>query len=330
MKIVFLDIDGVLNSNFWNDNHQKEISDGTLIDKEKIRILEPLIKRANANIILHSGWRFWFDSELKPLRIEAQRLIELLAEEELTISGVTPDLTTEEIRATKKFSLVKADEILLWLKLHNDVTGWVVLDDLDLHNCHVEQHQVKTNPKIGLTVENIKLAEEILLHEEDDCIGIEFRKFTDYNRGIMYEILKDAYSFDERCAECWDENWKQSDDFFFDNPDIADKYGFVTCYKGEPIGFICWDPRNRPEYVEIGHNGIRTKFKRKGFGKAQLSEAVRRIKEYNGLKEIRVWTNSNLIAPKNYESVGFVLYDRKENNDEAAFSGDYLYYRIQL
>ena len=142
-------------------------------------------------------------------------------------------------------------------------------------------------------------------------MDIEFRKFTDYNRGIMYEILKDAYSFDERCAICWDENWKQSDAFFFDNPDIADKYGFITCYKGEPIGFICWDPRNRPEYVEIGHNGIKTKYKGKGFGKAQLSEAVRRIKEYEGLKEIRVWTNSNLIAPKNYESVGFVLYDKK-------------------
>lgn len=120
------------------------------------------------------------------------------------------------------------------------------------------------------------------------------------------------------------ENWKQSDDFFFDNLDIADKYGFVICYKGEPIGFICWDPRNRPEYVEIGHNGIRTKFMGKGFGKAQLSEAVRRIKEYNGLEEILVWKNSNLVAPKNYESVRFVLYDRKENNDETAFLGDYL------
>ena len=75
---------------------------------------------------------------------------------------------------------------------------------------------------------------------------------------------------------------------------------------------------------------IRTKFKGKGFGKAQLSEAVGRIKEYKGLKAIRVWTNSNLIAPKNYESVGFVLYDQKENNDEAAFSGNYLYYRIRL
>ena len=30
-----LDIDGVLNSNFWNESHQTEISNGTLIDEEK-------------------------------------------------------------------------------------------------------------------------------------------------------------------------------------------------------------------------------------------------------------------------------------------------------
>ena len=147
---------------------------------------------------------------------------------------------------------------------------------------------------------------------------LSFRKITDFDRGIMYSILKDAYSFDERCAQCWDENWRETDHFFFDHPQIADKYGFVTCFREEPIGFICWDPRNRPEYVEIGHNAIRTVFKGHGFGKAQLAEALRRIMEYEGLKEIRVRTNSNLIAPKNYESVGFTLYDRK------------LYYRIQL
>ena len=33
MKVIFLDIDGVLNSNFWNDTHQREISDGTLIER---------------------------------------------------------------------------------------------------------------------------------------------------------------------------------------------------------------------------------------------------------------------------------------------------------
>lgn len=159
---------------------------------------------------------------------------------------------------------------------------------------------------------------------------LEFRKFTEFDRGIMYELLVDAYSFDERCKKCWDENWRESDDFFFDNPEIADKYGFVTCIDGKPIGFICWDPRNRPEYVEIGHNGIRTEYKGNGYGKKQLQEAVNRIKEYDNLKEIRVWTNSNLVAPRNYESVGFQLYDRKINDSDCAFSGDYLYYRIEL
>ena len=31
---------------------------------------------------------------------------------------------------------------------------------------------------------------------------LSFRKLTDFGRGIMHSILKDAYSFDERCAYC--------------------------------------------------------------------------------------------------------------------------------
>lgn len=161
-KVLFLDIDGVLNSNFWNDSHQTEISDGTLIDEEKIKLLALLIRETNAEIILHSGWRFWFDAACKPLCPEADTLVKLLEKENLSISGVTPDLTTEEIRKSKKFSLVKADEILLWISLHNNVTEWVVLDDLDLHNDQIRRHQVKPNPTIGLTLENVKQAIKIL------------------------------------------------------------------------------------------------------------------------------------------------------------------------
>lgn len=120
-RVLFLDIDGVLNSNFWNESHQKEISDGTLIDEEKIKILVHLIKRTDAEVVLHSGWKIWFDQDLKPLSPESQRLVEMLNKEGVSIDGMTPDLTTEEIRKTKKFSLIKGDEILLWLKRHNEV-----------------------------------------------------------------------------------------------------------------------------------------------------------------------------------------------------------------
>lgn len=86
---------------------------------------------------------------------------------------------------------------------------------------------------------------------------MEFRKFTDFPRGTLYDILQDAYSFDSRNREIWDANWHESDDFFYDNPQIADNCGPVTCMGSAPIGFVTWDPRHRPEYVEIGHNGIR-------------------------------------------------------------------------
>lgn len=97
-KVIFLDIDGVLNSNFWNENHQKEISSGTLIDIEKIRILSKLVRNTDAKIVLHSGWKFWFDSDLNPLRKESENLKRLLRQEKLTIADVTPDYSTEEIR----------------------------------------------------------------------------------------------------------------------------------------------------------------------------------------------------------------------------------------
>ena len=164
-KVVFLDIDGVLNSNFWNENHQREISDGILIDESKVKMLCKLARDTDAKIILHSGWKYWFDSDLKPLRREAENLRALLEKEGLTIAGVTPDHTTEEIKKSKKFSLVKAGEILAWLKQHNDVDAWVVLDDLDLHNAEIEKHQVRTDPSIGLTDEDVEKAERMLRRE---------------------------------------------------------------------------------------------------------------------------------------------------------------------
>lgn len=162
-KVIFLDIDGVLNSNFWNDSHQKEISDGTLIDEEKIKLLGEFIKSTNAKIVLHSGWKYWFDAEIRPLRKEAERLKSLLEKEGIFIEGITPDHSTEEIRKNKKFSLIKAGEILAWLEEHKEYDRWVVIDDLDLHNDEIRAHQVQTDANVGLTIENVHQAEKILL-----------------------------------------------------------------------------------------------------------------------------------------------------------------------
>ncbi|MDE5894105.1 MAG: hypothetical protein K2H45_14395, partial [Acetatifactor sp.] len=99
---------------------------------------------------------------LNPLRPESSNLVPLLAEEHFKMYDMTPYMTTEEIRATKKFSLVKADEILAWLEMHPDTSAWVVLDDLNLNHSVIASHQVRTNADVGLTPEDIKAAEHIL------------------------------------------------------------------------------------------------------------------------------------------------------------------------
>ena len=131
-NVIFLDVDGVLNSKFWDNEHQREISNGKYIDSEAVKLLGSLVKRTNAKIILHSGWRFWFDETMKPLRKEADFLANTMKEAGITIAGDNPS------------------------------TNWVVLDDLELHNSEIEKHQVKTDAEVGLTTKDVEKAITIL------------------------------------------------------------------------------------------------------------------------------------------------------------------------
>ena len=157
---------------------------------------------------------------------------------------------------------------------------------------------------------------------------INFKKPSEFPKGTLYNQLVDAYSFNGECKKTWDTSWKEYDDYFYDHLDIADKYCFVTVLDGEPIGHISWDPRHKPDYVEIGHNCIITKYKGKGYGHIQLEEAIRRIKQYDDFKKIIVTTNEIFVpAQKNYESVEFKKIGERDNK-ETPFSGKYIDYEL--
>lgn len=145
---------------------------------------------------------------------------------------------------------------------------------------------------------------------------IEFKKTSSFKRGILLELLTDAYSFDFKYEQNCKSDWIAFDDFFFDNLHIADTCGFITTLNDEAIGFASWDPRNIPDYVEIGHNCIASKYKGNGYGIMQLQEAVNRITQ-NDVKKIIVTTNDDLIpAQRMYEKVGFKADRERQRQEE--------------
>ena len=51
MKVIFLDIDGVLNT-----NSDREISD------DKLKLLSELVSKTGADVVLSSSWRNWWNN----------------------------------------------------------------------------------------------------------------------------------------------------------------------------------------------------------------------------------------------------------------------------
>lgn len=157
-------------------------------------------------------------------------------------------------------------------------------------------------------------------------MSIEYRKVSDFKRGTFLNLLQDAYSFDRRYEQSCLAEWEAMDNFFYDHLQIADTCGFITTFNGEAIGFVTWDPRNMPEYIEIGHNCIASGHKGKGYSKMQLQEAVNRIIQ-TGSRQITVTTNDDLIpAQRMYESLGFTLCHKRQNNHIAGLVGEHLDY----
>ena len=168
-KVIFLDIDGVLNSS-------RTLYESISLEDDLILNLKEIVNKTKAKIILSSSWR---------LSTEAvATLIDKLDKFGLAISGMTYDgvdldwLEKYEFDATKKYLDTKFDydenrqikithdrgaEIFKWLHDHDDC-AYVILDDdiEDIKPYFNESVIVKTSYKTGLTKEDVKKAIQIL------------------------------------------------------------------------------------------------------------------------------------------------------------------------
>lgn len=109
MKVIFLDVDGVLNSDEYFDRIEKLNEYGILreIDIDKLLLVKRLVLETDAKIILTSSWRYTKNGTL--LRALLQDY------------GIDTDLTPQ-------INNNRGEEIRKWL-MENKVEDYVIVDD---------------------------------------------------------------------------------------------------------------------------------------------------------------------------------------------------------
>ena len=152
MKVIFLDIDGVLNSEEW-DRYVQSFTYGArfnscyLLSQEMILRLQNVVFQTNAEIVLTSSWRT----------------------DEQAMCALTRQLSLYHlsIRDSTLYSTynTRADDINEWLRNNPNVHSYVIVDDYDDGFSNDEvlvAHFVQTNYFQGLTSEEAEKIVKIL------------------------------------------------------------------------------------------------------------------------------------------------------------------------
>mmetsp|Transcript_52428 Transcript_52428/g.120508 ORF Transcript_52428/g.120508 Transcript_52428/m.120508 type:complete len:178 (-) Transcript_52428:235-768(-) len=140
VALLFLDIDGVLNSQQTREDGD-HMPSAVLLDN-----LAEIVRTTGAQIVLSSTWR---------LETYSTHAVEhALGTRRLALLGSTADLTSRGDRV---------DEIFDWMSTHDEVVvkSWIAIDDMDLMKMNPKldsDHFVRTDDASGLTREKVEEA----------------------------------------------------------------------------------------------------------------------------------------------------------------------------
>ena len=150
MKVVFLDIDGVLNS------RQYDLSRGDNegnIDISRLSLIKQLVSYTGAEIVLTSSWRSHWDPNAEQTDADGEDLEEAFLRNGISLYDKTPEINNDRVK-----------EIRYWLEMHPDVVNFVIIDDMKFGWGKYEANVVKTDYRIGrgLEVQHIETAIKLL------------------------------------------------------------------------------------------------------------------------------------------------------------------------
>ena len=159
MKVIFLDIDGVLNCKNTADCCEGYIG----VDNKKVELLKRVVDETGALIVLSSSWRLGVTNTGLGTEGLMDYLKEKLAKYGLEIYSMTPQIGG--------FHGSRGKEIDIWLNSRDNIESWVVLDDEyfdDFSVYGIDSHLVNTDfYGDGLTKEDVEQAIYILNGENN-------------------------------------------------------------------------------------------------------------------------------------------------------------------
>ena len=161
-KILFLDIDGVLNSARWYTRINNIPRDrfGHAFDPAAIENLSKIIAATGADIVISSSWKCFGLDGLRAMWKERNLPGKVIGSTPNTISDKM--LLNMNLDAMDEVAL-RGLEIEEWLSLHGKkVSHYVILDDVDSFLASQKTHLVLTNPMEGLSKEDVAKAVGIL------------------------------------------------------------------------------------------------------------------------------------------------------------------------
>lgn len=149
MKVIFLDVDGVLNcrATFMAQQDKHHV-----LDEELIARCNALVRETGARIVLSSTWR---------LLPEARAALKASPLDTSAMIGSTP--TGGEVSAHLFSGQQRGDEIASWLSEHPEVERYVIIDDDSDMRPEQLPWFVKTDFASGLTEECSARAKQLLL-----------------------------------------------------------------------------------------------------------------------------------------------------------------------
>ena len=165
-KVIFLDIDGVLNTKWWYtqmDRNTPKDKYGYAFDPKAVANLRRIVEETGAIIVISSSWKCMGLSQME----EMWDVRNLPGK----IVGITPNSVSDELLVNADIDSIelfhiRGEEIKEWLTRHGrHVSHYVIIDDMD--NMLPEQQSifVQTNPEVGITEDDANKAIAILNKE---------------------------------------------------------------------------------------------------------------------------------------------------------------------